>query len=50
MTTKQLTAAQAHKQDTKFMLWYCRKYIPGFAEMHDRAKASKLVASKGKPK
>jgi len=33
-------------QNIKWMLWYCRKYIPGFAEMHDRAKASKLVAAK----
>lgn len=29
------------KQNVKFMLAYCRKYIPGFAAMHDRAKASR---------
>lgn len=39
----------AQKQNTKFMLAYCRKYIPGFADMHDRAKASKLVSAKAQP-
>lgn len=34
--------------NTEWMLGWCRKTIPGFADMNDRALASKIVGSKAK--
>lgn len=45
---KRVEVAVAPKpvENTEWMLDWCRRMIPGFADMHDRAKASKLVSAK----